>query len=97
MEERFQLSKGSVVTHSLRHAGITALIEAGVSDRSVCAAAGLQSVDSLRPYHHGGRQLSSRLSQALMIPDDPDASDDEFDVDSLADDDEDGDDNDDDC
>jgi hypothetical protein len=87
MEREFHLA-GPLVVHSLRHAGISALLEAGVSDESVRMAAGLRSVYSLRPYHHCGPKLSERLSRALMAPVDPDAED-EFDNDSLADDDED--------
>jgi hypothetical protein len=86
MERDFNLT-GPLVIHSLRHAGISVLLEAGVSDEEVRMAAGLRSVYSLRPYHHGGPKLSARLSRALMVPDDPDAAPDEFDRDSLADDD----------
>jgi hypothetical protein len=93
MKERFQL-KGPLVVHSLRHGGISALLDAGISDEAVRAAAGLASTDSLRPYHHCGRKLSDRLSQALLIPDDPDAALDDCDIDSLEDG---GDDSDDEC
>jgi hypothetical protein len=87
MEKTFHTT-GAVVIHSLRHGGISALLEAGVSDDEVRMAAGLKSVYSLRPYHHGGPKLSERLSRALMVPEVPDAEPDEFDVDSLADDEE---------
>jgi hypothetical protein len=86
MERTFQL-RGRLVIHSLRHGGISALMDAGISDKSVCSAAGMRSVDSLRPYHHCGPKISTRLSRALIIPDDPDAVLDEWDMDCVDDDD----------
>jgi hypothetical protein len=32
--EMFELPKGALVTHSLKHAGITALLEEGLSDEN---------------------------------------------------------------
>jgi hypothetical protein len=78
----FQLPKGSLVIHSLKHAGITALIEDGVSDEEVRMAAGFASVETLRVYDHPGKQLKKRLSRALLM-DASDSSESDNDVDEV--------------
>jgi hypothetical protein len=71
MEPLFGLPKGTVVTHSLKHAGISLLIESGLSDEEVRLAAGFASVETLKIYHHAGKKMSLRLSRAAFL----DASD----------------------
>jgi hypothetical protein len=67
MGEVFQLPPGALVTHSLKHAGITALIEEGVSDEEVRMAAGFSSVKTLEAYDHPGKHLVKRLSEAVLL------------------------------
>jgi hypothetical protein len=67
MGEVFQLPKGALVTHSLKHAGITALIEEGLTDEEVRMAAGFASVRTLEAYDHPGKQLVKRLSRAVLL------------------------------
>jgi hypothetical protein len=62
---------GVVVIHSLKHAGITAMIEAGISDEEVRMAAGFKSIATVQTYDHPGRRAGPRLARALLL----DASD----------------------
>jgi hypothetical protein len=78
MGEVFELPKGALVTHSLKHAGITALIEEGLSDEEVRMAAGFSSVRTLEAYDHPGKKLVKRLSKAVLL-DMSDSSDSEVD------------------
>jgi site-specific recombinase XerD len=71
MEPLFNLPKGTVVTHSLKHAGISLLVESGLSDEEVRLAAGFASVETVKIYHHAGKKMSLRLSKAALL----DASD----------------------
>lgn len=67
MGEVFELPKGALVTHSLKHAGITALIGEGLSDEEVRMAAGFASVRTLAAYDHPGQQMVKRLSKAVLL------------------------------
>jgi hypothetical protein len=69
--EAFGRPKGVLVTHSLKHAGITAMIEAGISDEEVRMAAGFKSVATVQTYDHPGQKAGPRLARALLL----DASD----------------------
>jgi hypothetical protein len=71
MEPLFGLPKGTVVTHSLKHAGISLLVESGLSDEEVRLAAGFASVETVKIYHHAGKKMALRLSRAALL----DASD----------------------
>jgi hypothetical protein len=67
MGDVFELPRGSLVTHSLKHAGITALIAEGLSDEEVRMAAGFASVRTLEAYDHPGKQMVKRLSRAVLL------------------------------
>jgi hypothetical protein len=67
----FGRPEGVLVTHSLKHAGITAMIEAGISDEEVRMAAGFKSIATVQTYDHPGRKAGPRLARALLL----DASD----------------------
>jgi hypothetical protein len=82
MGDHFKLPKGTLVIHSLKHAGITALLEQGVSDEEVRMAAGFASVQTLQVYDHPGKRLKQRLSRALLL-DASDSSDSDNDVDDV--------------
>jgi hypothetical protein len=60
-----------VVIHSLKHAGVTAMIEAGISDEEVRMAAGFRSTDTVRTYDHPGQKAGPLIARALLL----DASD----------------------
>jgi hypothetical protein len=59
------------VIHSLKHAGVTAMIEAGISDEEVRMAAGFRSTDTVRTYDHPGQKAGPLIARALLL----DASD----------------------
>jgi hypothetical protein len=67
----FGRPEGVVVIHSLKHAGITAMIEAGISDEEVRMAAGFKSIATVQTYDHPGHRAGPRLARALLL----DASD----------------------
>jgi hypothetical protein len=69
--QHFGRPEGVVVIHSLKHAGVTALIEAGISDEEVRMAAGFKSIATVQTYDHPGRKAGPRLARALLL----DASD----------------------
>jgi hypothetical protein len=67
MGDVIELPRGSLVTHSLKHAGITALIAEGLSDEEVRMAAGFALVRTLEAYDHPGKQMVKRLSKAVLL------------------------------